>query len=152
MEQSNPTSPQEQKENKHTSLKVFEIVIFVAIVIGALYYYVFYIKNAPKVSPNVTQEQIQKQTQGAIVKRDANLCPSIQSPFGGFVTDAGCVTAIKDLSTLDAVNTTIVRAIKEKNTKLCDTLDKDFKSVCIQAVKDDISGTTKTITNPLLGR
>lgn len=142
------TPPQPQEEKKHTSLKVFEIVIFIAVVIGALYYYIFYIRNAPKVS----QEQIQKQRQEAIAKRDVSLCPSVENLFNNSVgADAVCVSAIKNLTTLDTLNTLIVRAIKEKNEKLCSTAEKSFSDVCVKAVRDSISGKVKPPVNPMMG-
>ena len=141
------STPPPQEENKHTSLKAFEIVVFIAIIIGAIYYYIFYIKSSPK----VLQEQIQKQTQEAIAKRDISSCPVVNSPFDGLITDTNCVSAIKNLTTLDTFNALVIRAIKEKNEKLCDSAGKDSKEVCVKAVKDAISGTAKPAVNPMMG-
>jgi len=148
----------EESPQPNVPLKILEVVITIAVFVGVAYYYTFYIKSPQKNPPTQAQSQvqtqtpIQKQTQNAIQKRDATLCPQVNSPFTNAMSaDAGCITAVKNLTTLDAVNITIVRAIKEKNTKLCDFVGKDFKDVCVKAVQDAISGTTKIITNPLLG-
>lgn len=145
-------------------LKILKVVSVAAIIIGMVWGYIYYQnisnqRNAllqeqqEKTQPEEKTTLVNKQTQEAIQKRDASLCPQVASPFTNIkVPDAGCVSAIKNLTTLDTVNTIIVRAIKEKNEKLCDTVEKSFKEVCIQAVRDAKNGVVKTITNPLLGR
>lgn len=147
MEQSNYTPSQE----KHMSmpLKIFEMVIFIVVVIGAGYYFFFY----PKMVLQREQAQIQKQKEEAIAKRDANLCPAVTSPFdGSAMTDKECITSIKQLTSLDALNTLVIRAIKEKNEKLCGAVEKSFNEVCVKAVRDAISGKVKPPVNPLLGQ
>ena len=88
----------------------------------------------------VQKQDFQKQTQEAIAKRDISSCPVVNSPFDGLITDTNCVSAIKNLTTLDTFNALVIRAIKEKNEKLCDSAGKDSKEVCVKAVKDAISG------------
>lgn len=152
MDQPSYVSPHEVPKYSHLPLKTLGITTIIAVIIVS---YVFYLKNHPKTiqTQTQTQAQAQKQIQEAIQKRDASLCPQVASPFTDTKgPDAGCVSATKNMTALDTANLLIVRAIKEKNEKLCDTVEKSFKEVCIQAVRDAKNGVAKTITNPLLGR
>lgn len=150
MDQPNYVSPREVPKYSHLPLKTLGITTIIAVSIVS---YAFYLKTHPKTIQTQTQAQAQKQIQEAIQKRDTSLCPQVTNPFTDTKgPDAGCVSAIKNLTTLDAVNTIIVRAIKEKNEKLCDSAGTDFKDACVKAVRDSLSGTAKTAVNPLLGR
>lgn len=147
MEQQNYIPPQEK--NTHIPLKIFEIAVFIAVVAAAIYYFAFYQKNALQKS----QEEFQQQKEEAIAKRDASMCPGVTSPFDGSVAaDKECIAAVKQLTVLDSLNALVVRAIKEKNEKLCNAAEKSFREVCAKAVRDAISGNAKPLENPILGR
>lgn len=147
MEEQNYIPPQEK--NTHIPLKIFEVAVSIAVVVSAVYYVAFYQKNALQKS----QEEFQKQKEEAISKRDASLCPGVMSPFDGSIAaDKECLAAIKQLTYLDSLNALVVRAIKEKNEKLCSTAEKSFSEVCVKAARDAISGNVKPPENPILGR
>lgn len=157
---------QSQENSKQTNapLKVFEIVVFIVVVVFAVWYYYtnFYLQ---KTSSLLRTEEVRAQRQLAIEKRSTALCPTIQSsfgnsaapfpdkdPFGGSsMLDKECVTAINRLNALDAGNALVIRAIKEKNEKLCDTAEKSFRDTCVKAVRAGIAS-AEPLSNPILGR
>jgi len=156
---------QESPKQANMPLKVFEIVVFIAVLVfSAWYYYTnFYLQ---KTSQILQLEEIRAQIKNAIEKRDVALCPTIQSsftdsavpfpdkdPFGEIaVLDNECVTAVEKLKALDVNNAIVIRAIQEKNEKLCELAEKSFKSTCVDAVRSGISGTVKPLADPILGR
>lgn len=155
---------QENPKQTNAPLKVFEIVILtVAVVFAVWYYYTnFYLQKS---SPLLQPEEVRAQRQLAIEKRSTALCPTVQSsfansaapfpdkdPFGeSSMLDKECVTAIDRLNALDASNALVIRAIKEKNERLCDIAEKSFRDTCVKAVRAGIASALP-LSNPILGR